>query len=53
MNSVSVGTEERGQIQYGYKPIREEIKVREQHVITPTFLSFITAYMVVPFSEEM
>lgn len=51
MNAVLVGTEERGQIQRGHKSFREEIKAREEHVITATFLSFITVYM--PFLKEM
>lgn len=52
MNAVSVGIEEQGQIYHGHQSIGEETKVREEHVITATFLSFIIASMEVPFLER-
>lgn len=44
MNAVLVVTEERGQIQRGHQSVREGIKLREEHVIIATFLSFIIIY---------
>lgn len=51
MTAVSVGMEEKGQIRGG-PPTLQGGNKREEHAVTVTFLSFITADMAVLFLEK-